>query len=896
MLDSFGTGNVVNGSIQLYELPSAFQSLPSDGWLVAQWSLPQAVNVANYTANDLSKTDSIYGVPQYYWQNPGQIPAIALYNNPGSMGGGDVVQLTIGSTNQAPQGATDEEDMFLTAPNVPASEASLINPISVSLNAKVTSSYTDFATSSLANEYATSGLVFSVMDIGYTIFYNGAGGLPSYVGFVQIVPWSSNTTKNAAYESAGINPGSSSIFISSLLFGNGNGISVLPSDQNATPNFISYSLNYYAYKTIEAHYSGFSSAQMAELDNLANWSIGGVYLGLASNNVPLTYTSSGTVSSDVATISSTLQMSNIQISENLSTKYVLPSGVPQNTTVDTNPKISYTDNTLSVSGTADGGAYTGTFPGIQYEYLYNGYDNISLTVSTIGNWYFGGGLGSTILTASSGNNVLLASSGGSFMSGGTGNNTFIIQTPTTGTGIIYDTVSDFHQGDAIILPGFAGQTWTYSWAINNSGNFILSPKNSEPGLTPVLITFPLINLSNLNQISVYQNAATGDLTLAYDGNTAKNNGVLFDVVTNTTAEMTPSKNVTNQDKAMGIAEVFSYTGVDPAVLYAPNNTAAEIDGGMAPTILIGGGESDNFIASTGSSIIYTGSGLANIYIPDDNVSGNSTWDIINNFQQGDTCTISGFFGSGWQYKFFNSFAADGSENLTLIGMSTSKPMLTEVVEFKGLTLDELPKLGVSVGTKPTDLVITNTISTNTSGVVNLSTTSDATYILSDVSAMLGNAPISFLNSNMTLDSLFSLAGITGITGQEKYLLASAGGSSMVGSSGENMFFIPAPKEFVSSIILQNLTPMGTQISDIINNFHSGDCVILSDVNNSMWSYELTSNNTDNGGALTLMVRSREMPGLSEAVTFTGIYSGSTQSLSIASGAGALAQSLIVTIK
>lgn len=540
MLDEFGTGTVVNGKGANFTLPTIFAAMAQHGWSVAQWGQPQAVNVNNYIVNSPLSYDDLYGDALYLWSEPGQTSAIALYQN---ASGGDVVQLTDGSTNTAPQGQTDEADMFLTAPTPSSAYTNLSHPVTLSLSAKVLQSITDFASSTDAAKYATGSPVFSVMDIGFYIQYNGANGIPSYGGFVQIVPWSSITNSNVAYESDQETPGqSTSPFISSIRLGTGGALTSLTSDADALPDTLTYNINQYAYAAILAHFSQFSAAQRASLDNLANWTVSAPYFGIATDNVPTALTSSGTVASDVAYISSTLQVSNITLTTNLNQTYTptTAANATASTTVDSNPQITYKDNTMWTSGTADGGVYVGLLTNIQYEYIYTGYDNINLTAPTNGNWYFGGGYGPTTLTATSGNNDLVSSMAGSVMNGGTGDDSFIIQKANSNSFSSQNTIKNFHAGDQVILNGLNNAGWTYQWLSNGSSSSpgtTLLATNESLGLTES-VTLPDVTSANMNQISLTKVASSDNISIGFDSTSSTSTANLATTALTFPSEMT----------------------------------------------------------------------------------------------------------------------------------------------------------------------------------------------------------------------------------------------------------------------------------------------------------------------------------------------------------------------
>ena len=498
MLDEFGTGGVVNNQAAFFPIPSNFSSLPQDAWVIAQWSQPVAVNPSNYVANDSMSYDQLYGNSLYTWSTPGATAAISLYQNSVALGGGSVLQISDGSTQSS---SLNEDDIFLSSPNISPSLGNLSHPITFSLDAKVLQAVNEFVNQNTGAPILNGGMIWNNIDIGFMVNFNGADGLPRYSGFVQITPWSAQSNgSNPNYESLQTNG-----FISSLLLGGDPFLAQLPADARATPDSLTYNVNKYIYQTLEATYGNQSTANKAVLLNLGNWSIGGMYIGLATDNWP-----NARAASLGAEISSTVQLSNISLTSNETATYN-PSTPPASLPItDTNPKINFIDNSSSgVQGVVDGAAYSGNLRGVQYEYIYNGYDSISLMAPASSNWYFGGGYGPTILSAKSGNNVFLASMGGSTMTGGSGTDTFIIPEANNGFSNINDIVINFHVGDSAILEGVGGAGWTYQWL--GSGGLTMDASNALSGLSE-LVTFSGLTMADANHLNVTIDAS-GNLSI-----------------------------------------------------------------------------------------------------------------------------------------------------------------------------------------------------------------------------------------------------------------------------------------------------------------------------------------------------------------------------------------------
>ena len=691
LVDQFGDGLVVNYAAQFFPVPVALADLSQSQWYIAQWGQPVAINSADYTSGDPAYYDPLYGLPLYSWTEPGTNSAIAIYGNTGALGGGDVYQLTDGNTNTAPlQSGTNEADMFLSSP---AANAALVYPLTLSLNARIVQSLIRFASPALSAQFATAGTVFGSFDIGLTVNFDGAHGLPAYSGYVQIVPWTSDSSAPADYYSAPLPRGASDSmqFVSSLLLPGDPALPLLPVDAGAVPATLTYNINKYVYATLQYEFSQFSAADRAVLLNLANWTFGGLYVGPATNDAQTT----GPMGTGaVAAESVSIQVSDIQVTANQGTIY--NPGAPPASVVsaDSNPQITFYDNTLHAGGQTDGSVYSGADSGVQDRYIYTGADNISLTAPVGQNWEFGGGSGLTELTAVSGNNVFVASTGSSTMVGGSGGDVFMIPDANeTGIGT-WDSIENFHIGDQIRLAGLGGPGWTYSWYAalsvdGQSGLTLLATSTATPGLHE-LVTLVGLSMSDLASVQTTPDSS-GQNALILERVVPQIQ--TYDLITGRagTQPVNPGSTVG------GIDAEYLYSGADSVALTAPAGTNWEFGGGSAFTDLIATSGNNVFLASTGGSNMQGGSGSDTFVIPDANGSGISVWDNIANFHTGDSLSLAGLAGAGWNYDWTGGYGTAANPALTLQATSTATPGLTERVTINGLSMTDLPKLSITHG-------------------------------------------------------------------------------------------------------------------------------------------------------------------------------------------------------
>jgi hypothetical protein len=407
MLDEFGMSTAgSNGQIQYFTLPSEFASMPQDGWDIAQWGSAVPINVADYTINNPASYDDIYGNATYDWSSPTATSAVALYNNPSSMGGGEVVQVTDSNTATfTPNDVTNEADMFLQAPSIPAALGNLGNPITLSMNLKVTQSNIQWASAYAEKTDNIQTEVSNSIGVDFYVTFNGAGNLQKYSGFVQICPWHSDSSANSAYFTAPIENSSvsASPFVTGLLLGANTGLPLLPSDANATPEALTFSLNEYVLASLTNTFSNFTAEQKAALFNLTNWRMTGMVYGLANNDEELNDPTTGNTLEVAASVSATLQMSDINLTTNQNATYTSTSTTSSTPVVNTNPTLSFIDETFhDAAGNANGGSYVGSITNINDEYFYTGFDDVELTINNGQTWMIGAGNGNTTISATNG--------------------------------------------------------------------------------------------------------------------------------------------------------------------------------------------------------------------------------------------------------------------------------------------------------------------------------------------------------------------------------------------------------------------------------------------------------------------------------------------------------------
>jgi len=129
--------------------------------------------------------------------------------------------------------------------------------------------------------------------------------------------------------------------------------------------------------------------------------------------------------------------------------------------------LSFTDAAAGDAGevamdapTANGVSY------IHSQYIYAGSDGLAASTS-LANVFIHTGNGDDAIQVSSGQNVLDGGSGSNFLTGGSGADTFF--TDARNPGVVWNTIRNFHTGDAATLWGFDTQVSSYHWDSGLSG-------------------------------------------------------------------------------------------------------------------------------------------------------------------------------------------------------------------------------------------------------------------------------------------------------------------------------------------------------------------------------------------------------------------------------------------
>ena len=169
--------------------------------------------------------------------------------------------------------------------------------------------------------------------------------------------------------------------------------------------------------------------------------------------------------------------------------------------------FSVLDTTAQTPFQIDGTSYSGPVAGLQWEFIDDASDNLSVTAN-VPNVFIHTGSGEDAIDVSraNGNNVLDGSTGSNFLVGGSGDDTFFVDDRSP-SGDIWSTVANFHAGDAATIFGIAQSGFDTSWvdgqgATGYTGLTLHVTASGDPTASLTLAGFSTADLSN-GQISTF---------------------------------------------------------------------------------------------------------------------------------------------------------------------------------------------------------------------------------------------------------------------------------------------------------------------------------------------------------------------------------------------------------
>ena len=123
--------------------------------------------------------------------------------------------------------------------------------------------------------------------------------------------------------------------------------------------------------------------------------------------------------------------------------------------------LAFTDQTLGDSGSHSMDPIAAGAPSyLQWQYIDTGGDTVAMAAA-VPNVFIHAGSGTKAITVTSGQNVVDGGTGSAFLTSGSGADTFFVD--VRGGGTVWDTLSNFHAGDAITVWGYQAPTGTMLW-------------------------------------------------------------------------------------------------------------------------------------------------------------------------------------------------------------------------------------------------------------------------------------------------------------------------------------------------------------------------------------------------------------------------------------------------
>lgn len=182
---------------------------------------------------------------------------------------------------------------------------------------------------------------------------------------------------------------------------------------------------------------------------------------------------------------------------------VAPSTTAPSTTASFTTAAGATGNAALAAVAAAGPSY------LQWQYIWASPEGVSIATQ-VPNVFLHGGPGQDALRVATGRNVLDGGTGSNYLVGGSGVDTFF--TDARGTAVVWNTIDNFHAGDAATLWGFVPGLSTYHWedavdgAIGAKGatlraNITGGPGRSGDGID-ASITFAGLTVDQAKQLNV----------------------------------------------------------------------------------------------------------------------------------------------------------------------------------------------------------------------------------------------------------------------------------------------------------------------------------------------------------------------------------------------------------
>jgi len=176
--------------------------------------------------------------------------------------------------------------------------------------------------------------------------------------------------------------------------------------------------------------------------------------------------------------------------------------------------FSVLDTTSNTPSNDDGQAYTGPVNYLQWQYIWPSQDNVNVTAN-VPNVFLKSGPGEDALQAVGGSNVLDGGTGSNFLVGATGadGGTDTFFTDARNNTAVWNTLVNFHAGDAATLWGFDPSVSTWYWdGISGAAGYTGATLRADvhgTGTVDASITFAGLTMAQAQNLQVSTGSING---------------------------------------------------------------------------------------------------------------------------------------------------------------------------------------------------------------------------------------------------------------------------------------------------------------------------------------------------------------------------------------------------
>jgi beta-glucanase (GH16 family) len=177
------------------------------------------------------------------------------------------------------------------------------------------------------------------------------------------------------------------------------------------------------------------------------------------------------------------------------------------------PQVSLIDETKSLSGTGTLVPYAGAVSYLQWQQTAVTSDNVVLATKAP-NVFLKSGAGDDAIQVASGQNVLDGGSGSNFLVGGSGTDTFFLD--ARGGHATWDTVANFHAGDALTVWGFGtSDAFAFDVGISGTAGYEGATLRAKVDGTSQSVTFAGLSPANVATALSISTGTIDDLSYLY---------------------------------------------------------------------------------------------------------------------------------------------------------------------------------------------------------------------------------------------------------------------------------------------------------------------------------------------------------------------------------------------